>query len=166
MVDLDRTRTAPAEQFFDELGRIHAAMLGIVGSADVLQPMAPMVDRDTRRIYFFTKSDTDLAREVGAGAEGQLAVVGKDHDYHACVRGRLTPTRSREVIDRFWNPVVSAWFEEGKDDPRLVVLEFAPHAGEVWGSTGSTLKFGWEIARANVSAQHEPEVGVRQQVRF
>jgi general stress protein 26 len=28
------------------------------------------------------------------------------------------------VIDRLWNPFIAAWYEEGKDDPKLCLLRF------------------------------------------
>jgi general stress protein 26 len=165
MVDLDRTLSDPIGQLFKELGRAHAGMLGLVGSPEALQPMHHQIDEEGRRLYFFTKSNTDLVRSTGDGAEAHFVLVGKDHDYHASLTGRLTTTRSREVIDRFWNAVAAAWFAGGKEDPELIVLEFTPESGVVWGSTGSTLRFGWEIAKANMT-EAEPDVGVRREVRF
>lgn len=165
MVDLDRTAKDPIGQLVKELERAHAGMLGLVGSRDAFQPMGHQVDEETRRLYFFTKTGTDLVRNTGEGAEAQFVFVGKDHDFHASLVGRLTPTRSRAVIDRFWNAVAAAWYAGGKEDPELIVLEFTPSSGVVWGSTGSTLRFGWEIAKANLT-ESEPDVGLRTEVRF
>ena len=36
------------------------------------------------------------------------------------------------MIDRLWNPFVAAWFEKGKDDPKLVLLRFDLESAEVW----------------------------------
>lgn len=165
MADLSDAREAPERQLFEEMERVHAGMLGLVGSEDHLQPMAHRIDPERRRIYFFTKSDTDLARKVGTGGRAHFCVVGKDHDYHACLTGALTPTRSREIVDRHWGAVAAAWYEHGKEDPKLLVLELAPSHATVWASTDSALRFGWEIARANLGA-HEPDVGVRNEIRF
>jgi hypothetical protein len=37
---------------------------------------------------------------------------------------------------------------------------------EIWVSTGSKLKFGWEIAKANLDEDKMPDVGVRQHLQF
>lgn len=37
----------------------------------------------------------------------------------------------RAVIDRLWSSFVAAWYEEGKDDPSLVLLRFEPSA-QIW----------------------------------
>jgi general stress protein 26 len=61
--------------------------------------------------------------------------------------------------------VVSAWYDKGKDDPSLIVLEFTPETAGIWASTDSALRFGWEIAKANLT-DSEPDVGVKTEVRF
>ncbi len=44
----------------------------------------------------------------------------------------------RAVIDRLWNPVISAWFD-GKDDPKPVLLRFDAEHAEVWLNENSML---------------------------
>ena len=101
MVDLDRTHREPIEQFFDEVSRVHDVFLAVTSDPAGLQPMSPMPDRESRRIHFFTKRDTDLARHVAAGADAVCVVTGRDHDYHACLGGRLAPAANpRAIVDR------------------------------------------------------------------
>lgn len=166
MSSLTQTRENPREQLFDEIDRIHAGMLGIEGSHMHMQPMAPMLDRKTATIWFFTKTDTALAQAITPGAHAHFCVVGKDHDYHACVAGRLSLRKDPAKIDEYWSSVVSAWYENGKDDPKLTMLALEMEDAEIWASTGSTLKFGWEIAKANLNSEEEPDVGVKTSVRF
>ncbi len=54
----------------------------------------------------------------------------------------------------------------GKSDPKLTLLELKLDDGEIWASTDSSLKFGWEIAKANMSDEKMPDVGVHREVRF
>jgi general stress protein 26 len=51
-------------------------MLGIEGSGRHMQPMAPQLDRKGRRIWFFTRNDSDLAQAVGIGAPAHFCIVG------------------------------------------------------------------------------------------
>ena len=60
---------------------------------------------------------------------------------------------------------MAAWFK-GKTDPDLAMLALTLEDGEAWASTDSKLKFGWEMARANVQEDHEPEVGVHTELKF
>ena len=36
------------------------------------------------------------------------------------------------MIDRLWNRFVAAWFEGGKDDPKLALLRFDVRDGQIW----------------------------------
>lgn len=166
MSNLTRARENPKEQLFDEIDRIHAGMLGIEGSHMHMQPMAPQLDRQNSTIWFFTKTDTQIAEAAATGPHAHFCVVGKDHDYHACVAGRLSVRKDPAKIDEYWSSVVEAWFDGGKDDPSLTMLALEMDDAEIWASTGSSLKFGWEIAKANLSGDEEPDVGVKTRVTF
>lgn len=166
MSDLSKAREKPREQLFDEIERIHAGMLGVVGSGLHMQPMAPQLDRETATIWFFTKTDTELVKAITPGARAHFCVVGKDHDYHACIAGRLMVRRDAAKLDEYWNSIVEAWFDHGKADPKLTMLALEIEDAEIWASTGSALKFGWEIAKANFNPEDEPDVGVKAHVRF
>ena len=48
---------------------------------------------------------------------------------------------NRAVVDRLWNRFVAAWYEGGKDDPKLALLRLDPDRGEVW-LNGSSLVAG------------------------
>jgi len=43
----------------------------------------------------------------------------------------------RAVIDRLWNRFVAAWYEGGKDDPKLRLLRLDPDQGQVWADASS-----------------------------
>lgn len=166
MASLSQARDNPMEQLYDEIDRIQAGMLGLEGVHMHMQPMAPQLDRATNTIWFFTKTDTDLAEAIGNGARAHFCVVGKDHDYHACLAGSITSERNLAKIEEYWNSVVEAWFDHGKGDPKLTMLAFRPDDAAIWASTGNALKFGWEIAKANFKEDEEPDVGVRTHIVF
>lgn len=165
MADLSAAREKPVEQFYEQTEAVHAGMLGVDGSPLQMQPMAPQIDRPNKTIWFFSRTDTEMAKAVGDGARAHFVVIGKDHDYHACVSGRIEQTRDPEIVERHWNRVVAAWYE-GKDDPALTLLALRLENGEAWVSTDSALKFGWEIARANLSEDHDPDVGMKTALNF
>jgi Uncharacterized stress protein (general stress protein 26) len=156
----------PERQLWDEIDHVPAGMLGVEGKGH-MQPMAAQVDAATNTIWFFTKIDAPIVAHVGSGARAHFCVVGKNHDYHACLGGRLTvEPAAREKIDEYWNAVVAAWYENGKEDPKLTMLALRLDDAEIWASTGSAMKFGWEIAKANYDAEKMPDVGVKREIRF
>lgn len=164
MSDLELAKTDPKKQLFDQIDEIHAGMLGLDDSRQHMQPMAPIVDREGGRIWFFTKKDSDLLQTLAGGRRSHFVVVGDDHDYHACIAGTLSENKDPQKVEEFWSSVVAAWFE-GKDDPNMTLLEFVPQDAAIWASSGNPAVFGWEIAKANLT-DDEPDVGVRTHVTF
>jgi general stress protein 26 len=45
----------------------------------------------------------------------------------------------RAVVDRLWNRYVAAWFEGGKDDPKLALLRLDAESAEVWIDASSVI---------------------------
>ena len=166
MASFKDAREAPAKQLWDEIDGIHAGMLGVENSGLLMQPMAPQTDRKTNTIWFFTKTDAELVKAIKPGSRAHFCVVGKDHDYHACISGRIMLRRDPAKVDEYWSSVVEAWFDHGKEDPRLTMLALEIEDVEIWASTGSKLKFGWEIAKANFNPDEEPDVGVKAHLTF
>jgi general stress protein 26 len=61
-----------------------------------------------------------------------IAYSAKGHDLFATLHGTIRQDNDREMIDRLWSPFVAAWFEGGKEDPKLALLRFEPARGEIW----------------------------------
>lgn len=78
------------------------------------------------------------------------------------LQARSTRWNSPEHVDKYWSPMVAAWFEGGKDDPHLTMLRLQLDDVAIWASSNSTLRFGWEMAKANLTGK-EPDLGYHTQ---
>jgi general stress protein 26 len=165
MSDLARARTEPEALLWTELEGVRAGMLGVEGSSDHMQPMAHHVDRAGGRLWFLTKRDTELAEHVATGARAHFVIISKSHDFHACMSGTIAEDHNEAFLDKLWNPVVASWYEQGRDDPQLMMLAMTLEDADIWASTSSSLAFAWEVAKANLT-QSTPDVGVRNHVSF
>lgn len=167
MTDLHKTRHEPIQQLFDVLDDTHAVMTGLDKTGHGMQPMAPQIDKDRRGIWFFAKRDSEMGAAIAGhgSSRARICVVGPDHDYHACISGAMHEETERSLIDQFWSPPVAAWFEDGKDDENLILLRFDASEADVWASSGSVIRFAWEIAKANMTDE-EPDVGETAHIVF
>jgi general stress protein 26 len=156
-------RQAVEGRLWKEIDKAHYGMLGLVGTdpAQHFQPMTAFTDEASSAIYFFTRSDTDLARDSSTGGhQAMLVIQAKDRELQACLGGRLSAGRDQSLIDRYWNPVIASWFPEGKEDPNICVLTFRPDDAQVWISDQGPVRFAWEIAKANATGK-APDVGAK-----
>lgn len=133
----DRILTAAEaeEEFWDHLKTSNTGMLGLDQPGYHSQPMTAFREEETGTIWFFTRDDTDLARDAALPDQSAMFTYGsKDQEVWACIHGTLTRAHDRERIDRFWNPILAAWYPEGKDDPHLTLLRFDADDGRIWVS--------------------------------
>jgi len=117
-------------------------MLGLEGVADGhAQPMTAQFvdDEDRGPIWFFTSNEAKLVQELRQSSNGVAHFVSKGHDLFATMHGNLVADNDRATIERLWNPFVAAWFEGGKDDPKLQLLRFDPERAQIWLNDSSLL---------------------------
>lgn len=123
------------EKFWKALKSDMTVMLGLIGvEGEQSQPMTAQLDEDESRgaLWFFTAKDVQLVRALGKGHRAVLNFVSKGHDLFASVQGDLRPDNDRGRIDRLWNRFVAAWYEGGKDDPKLQLIRFEPDHAQIW----------------------------------
>lgn len=117
-------------------------MLGLVDAEEAhTRPMTAMVEHERGPIWFFTARDTSIVDALGEGHRAIAAFSSKNHSLFAAIHGDLRVDTDRAVIDRLWNPFIAAWYEGGKDDPKLVLLRFDPDDAQIW-ENGSSLLAG------------------------
>jgi len=151
---------ADAEQaFWDHLKTSNTGMLGIDQPGYHSQPMTAFREAETGTIWFFTLDTTDLARDAALPDQQAMFTYGsKDQEVWACIHGTLSTEHNPEIVDRYWNPVLAAWYPNGKDDPHLTLLRFDADDGQIWVSKVGPIRFGFEIAKANLT-KSRPDVG-------
>ena len=136
------------QKFWKSLKSDRTAMLGLVDSHDHYRPMTAQLDGDADDykgdIWFFSSKDTSLVSELNQGNKAMVNFSSKGHDLFSCVEGTLSLSNDRAVIDRLWNPFVAAWYEGGKDDPKLALLQFKPEHAQIW-LDGSSLIAGIKV---------------------
>lgn len=138
MVDEQEMR----EKFWKALKSDMTVMLGLAGVDEGhTRPMTAQLDGDDGPIWFFTSTESDLVKQVSATHRAVATFASKGHDVFAAIHGDLVVDNDRAVIDRLWNRFVAAWYEEGKDDPKLVLLRFDAERAEIW-KDGSSLWAG------------------------
>ena len=111
-------------------------MLGLAGVDEGhSQPMSAQIlhDEDERGpLWFFTSKDSDLVKALSDSHRAIVHFAAKGHDLFASLHGELTLDNDRRVIDQLWNPFIAAWYQGGKDDPKLQLLRLDPEHAQVW----------------------------------
>ena len=130
------------EKFWKSLHTDRTFMLGVDGAENGhFRPMTAITEHEhTGPIWIFTAKDTAVAKAVKDMKKRAMAAYSsKGHDLFATIHGTIELDMDREMIEKLWNPFIAAWFEEGKDDPKLALLRFEAQRGEIWLNENSLL---------------------------
>ena len=116
-------------------------MLGLDGAEDGhTRPMTALLEHEGRGpLWIFTSIDNVLAQRTQSRQRAIATFASMGHDIFASLQGALVRDDDRAVIERLWNPFVAAWYEGGKDDPKLALLRFDAEHAEIWLNEQSLL---------------------------
>jgi general stress protein 26 len=126
-------------QFWKSLKSDMTVMLGLDGVEDgYARPMTAQLEHETGGpIWFFTSKDSAIVHQLTKGDRAIATFASKGHDVFATIHGRLSLSTDREIVDRLWNRYIAAWYEGGKDDPKLALLRLDAETAEIWTDASS-----------------------------
>jgi general stress protein 26 len=125
-------------KFWKALKSDMTMMIGLDGVEDGhARPMTAQLDGERGPIWFFTAKDHALVHNLRTGNRAIATFTSKGHDIFATVHGTLTLDNNRATIDKLWNRFIAAWFEGGKDDPKLALLRLDAERAEIWVDASS-----------------------------
>ena len=121
------------KQFWKALKDDMTMMLGLDGVEDGhTRPMTAQFENDRGPIFFFTSTDNALVHALDRGKRAIASFASKDHELFATVHGTLSVDTDRSNVDKYWNRFVAAWYEGGKDDPKLALLRLDTDKAQIW----------------------------------
>ena len=121
------------EKLWNALKSDLTVMLGVEASkSTVLRPMTAQFKPSGHKIWFFTSKDAMISKELKKSSNSIFTFVSRKHDVFATVHGTLEIDTDKATLDMLWNRYVAAWFEKGKEDPKLLLLRMEPKDAEIW----------------------------------
>jgi general stress protein 26 len=156
----------------DQLETIHHIMRGArfatvttrgAGGALFSRPLAVLDHDFDGTVWFFTQDPSPKTEEIAADPHVNIAYV--DGASHVSLSGTAAVTRDSALIDRFWNPWAEAWFDGGRDDPSVALLEVSAESVEFWHVDKPAVVRAFEVAKGLVTGK-APDVGESATVEF
>ncbi|HTF16604.1 MAG TPA: pyridoxamine 5'-phosphate oxidase family protein [Chryseolinea sp.] len=117
------------------------------------RPMGVQKVCDQGNFWFLSSSDSDKNAEILQDSRVQLFFLNTGKYEFLSVYGEATITRDRNKIDELWTDIARAWFEQGKDDPRVTVIKVAPKEGYYWDTKDGKLISLLKIAASAVTGK-------------
>ncbi|BDZ48801.1 general stress protein [Frondihabitans sucicola] len=154
--------TATAEEIKTVADVLDKARIGLLTTLDaeghlVSRPLA-LVDRDfDGSVYFFVAKDSPKVHDIDANPQVNVGV--ETSKGWLSISGTAVLTTDSAKIDQLWNTGAEAWFDQGRDDPQVALLEVDAHTVESWTSTEPKAVTLLKYAKAAATGGHPKNVG-------
>lgn len=114
-------------------------------------PMTPQQVDDTGDAWFFLDNTSETATNLAKDNRVNLA-FGDDSSWLS-VAGNGTLHQDSAKTDDLWNPMVEAWFPDGKDSPSLRLLKVESTSAQFWDTPGGRVTSALAFVRTKVTGE-------------
>ena len=95
------------------------------------RPMAVQEVDPQGNLWFVSSADTHKDHELQNNPEVYLYFQSGKGEFLE-ILGRASVSHDQQRIEELWKPEFNAWFEMGKEDPKVSVIKVAPREGHYW----------------------------------
>jgi general stress protein 26 len=103
------------------------------------RPMSVQKIDDDGTLWFLSAIDSHKNEHLLHDPTVQLLFKGSDYSDFLSLYGMATLSKDQQKIEELWEPILKTWFTEGKDDPRITVIEVKPIDGYYWDTKHSQI---------------------------
>ena len=122
------------------------------------RPMHIVQNEYDGTIWFYTNINSEKVFDLKNHRHIGLTFEDQNNEVYVSLTGTAKLSNDKDIIDKFWNPFVAAWFPNGKDGHDVGLIEIKITKGEHWDSNSSRMLQLFEIAKANITNEY-PDIG-------
>ncbi|MCO4755331.1 MAG: pyridoxamine 5'-phosphate oxidase family protein [Bacteriovoracaceae bacterium] len=122
------------------------------------RPMALTQSEFDGHLYFYTRDDTHKVEEINEKHEVGISFSSPEEKTYVSLSGRAHLSRDRDLIKKFWSPILNAYFQDGVDDPHIALMKIEVEACEFWDSDKGRMSELFELAKSYVRGE-SPDLG-------
>jgi general stress protein 26 len=122
------------------------------------RPMVLVQDAYDGTLWFYTDLESEKVMEVARDHDVCVTFADPDSQTYVSLTGVGRAVNDKNLIDKYWNTFVAAWFPEGKDSPNVGMLEVKVQKGEHWDSDSSKMMKSVKTMTAKMKGQ-QPDLG-------
>jgi general stress protein 26 len=122
------------------------------------RPMVLVQDDYDGTLWFYTDLESEKVFELENDNDVCVSFADPDDQTYVSLTGVGRAIQDKDLVDKYWNSFVSAWFPEGKNSPNVGMLEIKVQKGEHWNSDSSKMVKSIKTAIAKVKGE-QPDLG-------
>jgi general stress protein 26 len=94
------------------------------------RPMATAKVEEDGSIWFFTNEYSLKTKEISKENEVTLGYSDPSSNTYVAVNGKADLVDDQTKKEAYFSPVIKAWFPDGVEDPRLILIKVEPTVAE------------------------------------
>lgn len=116
-------------------------------------PMSRQEVDDEGNLWFLFSSESETYNNLQKNK--QISVLYSDiSNYNfLSINGVGEVSQDKSRIEKYWNKMIEAWFEKGKEDPTIRILKIIPSEGHYWDNKSNKLVTFLKVAASAISGQ-------------
>lgn len=100
-----------------------------------------------KEIWFIGHKPSETIDNIKQNPEVNLAYVTQESDKYLSISGTAELVEDEEKLNELWSVMYNAYFEQGKDDPKVQLIKVVPHGAEYWAN-GNAITSAVKMAAA------------------
>lgn len=100
-----------------------------------------------KEIWFIGHKPSETVDNIKQNPEVNLAYVTQESDKYLSISGTAELVEDEEKLNELWSVMYNAYFEQGKDDPKVQLIKVVPHGAEYWAN-GNAITSAVKMAAA------------------
>ncbi|MFW0715412.1 pyridoxamine 5'-phosphate oxidase family protein [Pedobacter sp. N23S346] len=146
---------------------VRTCMFTTVSSGDEFgsRPMSTAKIEEDGSIWFFTNEYSLKSKEISKENNVLLSYSDPSKNTYLTVKGKAELVDDQVRKEAYFSPFVKAWFPDGVEDPRLILIKVAPEEAEYWDSSSSKIVVLFSILKAVVTGD-TPDMGKHDTIKF
>ncbi|SIN67020.1 pyridoxamine 5'-phosphate oxidase family protein [Algoriphagus halophilus] len=112
------------------------------------RPMSIQKSDEDGTLWFLSSIESAKNAEINNNPKARLFFQKTSSMEFLELRGTAKISQDKKMIHELWDGIAKNWFPQGKDDPRISIIQFTPEAGHYWdtkhgaGLAGAKMLFG------------------------
>jgi general stress protein 26 len=130
------------------------------------RPMSTQDVDEEGNLWFISSSESNKNFELQDDNRVQLFYSKIPDSHYLSVYGTATIYRDKATIDEMWDPIAKAWFEQGKDDPKVTVIKVSPSDAYYWDTKDGKIIALIKMASAAVLGTGGNDGGIEGEIKL
>lgn len=151
----------------EKINEVKICMLTTLSLKDEFssRPMSTAKVEDDGSIWFFTNEYSIKSKEISKENEVTLGYSDPSNNTYLYVNGKAELVDDPIRKEAYFSAPVKAWFPDGLEDPRLILIKVTPNIAEYWDNSSSKMVVAFNMLKALVTGDQYDE-GKHDKINF